>query len=378
MTSDSSAPTTPLRSPRLDWIDTARGVSIGLIVLMHTRVVLGGVGVPAEAVARVDDIAGHLRIPLFFAASGLFAARWATASWAELFRGRLALLIWVFVMWQPVVLAYKLAEWWLLRDELAEQWGWQVGQMLLSAVRPVGELWFLWALVVFLALAKLTARVPSVWRIGVPAAVSLVWVAIIEPELGADVSEALGAGWGGVAKYFVFFIVAAAFSTPIRAFYSAMPRWVAAAVVVGWVVLTVAAIDGDIRVEWVRPVLFALGAAAGFALGRLLEPMRVFRMLGRNTLPVYVAHLPIIVALVIVLHLLSAPAVLAQLPTVSVVVLASAAVAGALLMHRALVRTRAGRLLYAPPAWLQALGAGDGAAPAANGAPARAGRSDRG
>jgi uncharacterized membrane protein YcfT len=354
---------------RLDWVDAARGISIALIVLMHARLVLNGIGIDAGALTVVDDVAGHLRIPLFFAASGLLAARWATASWRELFRGRLSLLLWVFIVWQPVVLTYKLAEWWLLRDQLDERWAWQIGQLLLSPVRPVGELWFLWALCVFLVLSRLTGRVPVALRVGIPAAVSFVWTAFVEPELGSEIREVLGAGWGGVAKYYVFFVAAATFSGRIRALFSAVPRWVAALVFLGWLTLTILAIESGIEVRWVRFLLFAGGAAAGFALGRVLSPIAPLRALGRNTLPVYVAHLAIIVGTAVVLNALALAPVLDVAPVVAVAGVAVLAIILALLLHRALERTRAGRLMYAPPAWFRA--------PATSGVRPRTGRTRR-
>lgn len=342
--------------PRLDAVDAARAISILLVVLLHARIVLGGVGAHAGVVASIDDVAGHLRIPLFFAASGLFAARWASASWRELFGGRLAPLTWVFLAWQPAVLVYKLAESWLLHDEFADRWGWQVAQLLTSVARPVGELWFLWALAVFLVLAKLTVRVPLALRLGIPAAASYAWIAMVEPVLGRDVREGMGAGWDGVVKYFVFFLAAVVFSVRIRAFVAATPRWAAALVFAGWLALTIAVIQGGVPVPWVRWPLFVLGAVAGFALGRMLDPIRPLCALGRRTLPVYVAHLPIIVAIVVVLDAAGLRAIVVRAPSIAVVVLAGLATVGALALHRALVRTRSGGLLYAPPDWFAALG----------------------
>jgi uncharacterized membrane protein YcfT len=335
---------------RVEWIDAARGISIVLIVMLHARIVLSGVGVRSEILAQIDDVAGHLRLPLFFAASGLLAARWASARWPELVRGRLTPLIWVFLVWQPVVLAYKLAEWWLLRDDLDDRWAWQLGQALLSPVRPVGELWFLWALCVFLVLSRATARWPTWLRLGIPALASFSWMAFVEPVLGGEIAELLGAGPGGVVKYYVFFVAAATFATSLRSVVSATPRWVAALAVVVWAVGTHALLDSGLDVRWVRFALFATGAVAGLALGRVLDRVTPVRALGRRTLPIYVAHLAIIVAVVIVLHALDAISLLTPVAALTVVAVAALAIGGSLLLHRVLSGTRAGRLLYEPPA----------------------------
>lgn len=56
------------------------------------------------------EVFSTMRMPLFFAASGLFPAEWVRATWRELLAGKLALLIWVFMLWQAVVFVYKVAE----------------------------------------------------------------------------------------------------------------------------------------------------------------------------------------------------------------------------------------------------------------------------
>lgn len=83
-------------SPRLTWVDTARGISILLVVGLHATLWLGYLGEPPRWLVVFNEVAGFFRMPLFFAAAGLFAQKWMRASWRELFKGKLWLLIWVY------------------------------------------------------------------------------------------------------------------------------------------------------------------------------------------------------------------------------------------------------------------------------------------
>ena len=103
-------------------------------------------------------VSANLRMPMFFAVAGLFASKWLSKSWRDLGQGKLALLIWVFLMWQPVVFAYRLLSQWVL-DGLSWQYtAEQALRVLASPIRPNGELWFLWTLALFFVIGRLTTK----------------------------------------------------------------------------------------------------------------------------------------------------------------------------------------------------------------------------
>jgi uncharacterized membrane protein YcfT len=343
------------RDGRIGAIDAARGLSILFIVLLHARLVLHGVGIDSVVIARIDEVAGFARLPLFFAASGFLAAGWLERTWPDLARRRLLPLAWVFVVWQPVVFAYKLLEAWLVRGDVVQVWAGHGKDLLLSPLRPVGELWFLWALCVFGVLLRLTARIPAAIVVGTGALLSTAWWAIVEPELSRGFEEIVGIGPGAIARYFVVFAAAARFAPVVRALVLRTPVWASAAVVCTWIAGVAVATDAGLDLRWVRLPLVVGGALAGLLAGRLLATVGPLRALGRRTLPVYLAHLPVLVVLAAALAVTGAGPVLDGHTATPVTVAAAAlAVAAALALHRMLERTAAGRAMYAPPRALSA------------------------
>jgi uncharacterized membrane protein YcfT len=96
------APAGADRRARLQWVDAGRGISILLVVLYHSTNWLIVAGVHVEGWVEVNRALATLRMPLFFAISGLFAGKWLVASWADLWTTKLRLFIWVFLLWEVI------------------------------------------------------------------------------------------------------------------------------------------------------------------------------------------------------------------------------------------------------------------------------------
>ncbi len=345
--------TTPVRA-RIDWVDRARALSILMVVLLHARIELAFLGATSPTIEFIVNFASTMRMPLFFAASGLFAVSWVERrSWREVFSRKLMLLLWVFLIWQPVVFAYKVAEMLLLPEQPDNTLGTQLAKVALSPFRPNGELWFLWALALFFVLAKLTARTPIWIRVGIPALFSVVWMSVAS-SVPEGVLRIVGDGWEGALKYYVFFAAAVAFSPRILRFYNEARRTTLLGLLTVWLIVGGLTSLGIISMGFPggRFALCVLGVAGGFALARLLSGVPGLARIGSNTLPVYVAHIPIIVAGTVALFLLGAAPAIRNAAGVSIVLLTAVAVAGAWWVHRGLIRSRAGSLMYAPPARL--------------------------
>ncbi|WP_058595409.1 acyltransferase family protein [Microbacterium testaceum] len=345
--------TTPVRA-RIDWVDRARALSILMVVLLHARIELAFLGASSPTVEFIVNFASTMRMPLFFAASGLFAVSWVERrSWREVFSKKLILLLWVFLIWQPVVFAYKVAEMLFLPDQPDNTLGTQFAKVVLSPLRPNGELWFLWALALFFVLAKLTARAPIWVRVGLPALFSVVWMSVAS-SVPEGTLRIIGDGWEGALKYYVFFAAAVAFSPRILRFYNEARLTTLLVLLTAWVTVGGLTSLGIITMHFPggRFALCLLGVIGGFALARLLRGVPGLSRIGSNTLPIYVAHIPIIVACTVPLWLLGAAPAIRGAAGLSVLLLAAVAVAGAWWLHRGLIRTRAGSLMYAPPARL--------------------------
>ena len=90
---------------RLEWIDAVKGASILLIVFYHTIIfcldeeLLGSL-YSHKILTMLAMALVPLRVPLFFLVSGFLAASAINKrSWSEVFHGRIANILWIYLVW---------------------------------------------------------------------------------------------------------------------------------------------------------------------------------------------------------------------------------------------------------------------------------------
>jgi len=336
---------------RHDWIDAGRGLAIVLVVLVHARDWLQGIGLDLDGWSQVNDVAAGLRMPLFFAVSGLLGARWLAGDWRRLLSDKLTFLWWVYLAWQPLGLAAAaLADRFTGGDAAPLHLVLALGA---TVVRPRSELWFLWALAVYFVLLRAGARVPLRPQVVLAAVVAAVGFSDWVPEGNL--------GWSGVPKFYLFFLLGArcrpAFLRLAERLRQGTARsgvvvWTG---VVGWAGLAALAVLTHLdAVPGVGLAVRLLGLVSGTALATRLTGSRLLRHLGSRTLPIYLAHTPLIVVLVWGAYRLRVTGWPTGVRLVLPVLVAASAVALSLALHAMLCRTAPGRLLYAPPVALVA------------------------
>lgn len=326
------------RPGRIAWADTARGIAISLVALYHASNWLFGAGLPVDGWQEANLVLATLRMPLFFVVAGLFATKWLTASWGDLWRSKLVLFIWVFLVWE-VIGTFTLQLGLITKDQCCGVADSVLG-VLLSPVMPRFELWFIWALAIFFTVAKLTRRLdPRIQLVvaGIASAIALSgWVT---PNVG----------WSGVVKYYFFFLA----GLYLRSLVLRIGE-IRSLLVLGGIVLLWAGVSFSVwlfALTTVPGVYFLnalLGVVAGVAASRLLSRLRFLREIGTQTLPVYLAHTPIILVLSFLLWATPFDAAIDTIAVALPPVLAAVAIALALLLHARLVRTPL-RVLYEPP-----------------------------
>lgn len=334
-----SAPSRPAPAPaRLEWVDTGRGLAISLVALFHATSWIAGTGLDVGVWVDVNTVLSSLRMPLFFTLSGLFAAKWLTASWRDLVRTKVLLFAWVLLVWSVIGMVVQLAGLHIAGQPVNVVAG--ARGVLLALVNPPFELWFIWALALFFVLAKVTRGIRPVIQLLVAGALS---------AFGLTVWLTLTTGLTGSAKFYFFFLCGLYLRSSILAVASARAS-VLAVVVLAWAAVSTTLFVFDLRdfpgAYFVNGIL---GVVAGVAVSRALVWFRLLARLGGQTLPIYLAHTPIIIATASLLLLL--PSVVSALGAVSWVVpplVAALAVAGALGLHAA-CRRGILRFLYEPP-----------------------------
>lgn len=284
-------PARPSPRSRSRWADVAKGVCILLVVLWHVIMkhylridwhlawpIPGAWGV-------LGDQLLPLRMPVFFTISGMFAAAAAARPWSRVRRSRIATFGYLYVVWFALhTLVFSLVPDF---DTLAAH-SWAQALEYLT-VTPT-NLWYLLALVVYFVLAKVSLRLPT----------SLVLGAALLLSAAASAGWLDGPGNRGQLYQNLFFFLAGLRLAPH------VHRWAAVAGL-RLLALCATAYAGGLLLmhalgakQWfgVWPALCTLAVLTGIAgavqLARIPRLSGGLAALGRNTLPIYVMHLPLL------------------------------------------------------------------------------------
>ncbi len=273
--------------PRIDWVDAGRGLAILLVALFHATNWLDAAGLQVQFWTDLNLVISAIRLPMFFTLSGLFAGKWIQSSWHQLWSVKLSLFVWVYTLWS-VIATFTF----MIGMHLQGAQGNYLTQFrrtvqLLWA--PRFELWFVWALALMFVLLRLLRRVPPLAQLALTGVVSV---------LALSFEFDWNTGWEGLAKYFFFFLL----GTYARQGYF---RWAEdSRAWLGW--LTVLGAGGlatagrlfgwSLTVPGYYFAVCCAGALAGIRLSVWLARLRFLAGIGRQTLPIYLTHTSLIIA----------------------------------------------------------------------------------
>ena len=320
-----------------------------LVVLWHvSRKHYDGLPwVPTEveqAWLAINLVLQPVRVPLFFAISGLLAAGSVARPWRDVLRPRILTSWWTYLVWLLLGTAF-----FAVGPPLSTSTPDGVAGLLRATVLGGANVWYLHALATYFILTRAAARRPLWVPLG--AAVVLAVVADLP-----GVVPGQGNNYEAVLRNLVFFLVPALWPGPLAALV-ARARWrTALPAAGGFLALSTAlVVHGSAWSPGVRVLLGALGVGAGLLLAVVAARARpaaaaLVGRLGRRTLPVYVLHLPLLALLQAGVGALPDPrGVGTGLLAAAYPLLAVAALtAGALAVHRALLAARLGVLFRLP------------------------------
>lgn len=275
---------------RLDWIDTARGTAITLVVAGHCLRGLHSAGLISDPAAyqRADSLIYMFHMHVFFVLSGMFLLRQAARCEPARMAGHLARRLLVpLALWTYIFLGLKA----LAGASVNAPGGFD--SLLRLPLPPVAHLWFLWALFLgMLALGLTLARVPGLRHL--PAA----WFAAAAAALLFWASMPLTPGlrpWlGEFLRYLPFLALGAGLSL--------FPRWVSGPALPLPVSLLVFAAAAAIHLRFenslVMSALLSGTAALAFLQAvkwlasqpRMAAVQAPLQQLGRYSMAVFLAH----------------------------------------------------------------------------------------
>ncbi|MDJ1159537.1 acyltransferase family protein [Chelatococcus sp. SYSU_G07232] len=270
---------------RVAWVDTAKGLCIILVVMMHSTLGLG------EAVGRegwlhtVVAFAKPFRMPDFFLVSGLFLGRVIDRDWRSYGDRRVVHFLYFYLLWFLIQFAFK--GWGLAGGDPAEL----LRQFALGFVEPLGTLWFVYLLAIFSVATKLLRRVPPFALLGLAAALQTMPV---------------HTGWTVVDEFaarYVYFLVGYLLAPAIFAFaarvatrpLATLAGLAAWALANGILALTPAGLTGYPTLASLPLVSLALGLAGAGAIVAAASLLartalaRPFRYCGEHSIAIYLA-----------------------------------------------------------------------------------------
>jgi len=332
---------------RIRWIDASRGLAIVGVVLLHASHWLAAVGVHSTA---AEWVIARLVVPLpvLFLVSGVVARR--SLDDPAAFRRRLTTLAWLFVLWQPVVLGYRvLGDAALGRDvDIAGE----LLRTVVAPIRPNGELWYLWALAIHLLVARWTRHLPTVPVVAAAAVLFVGWGGFGSVLLGDVAWHVLGPGLQGLPQFLLFTLVGARMSPrTLDRIRTASPitagLWVAV-----WLAVGEAAWRTPLALQPLfGPVQIAVGTIATILLARQLAGRRWsgwLDALGRRSLAPYLGHTAVIVAMMAGAVAAGATSMLRATPEIALLGAVALGTVVPLLFERT-CRTAPTRVLFAAP-----------------------------
>ena len=320
---------------RINWIDQARGLSIILVVIMHSTLgVEKAMGVEGW-MHHVVAYATPFRIPAFFLISGLLLATALRKPLGEFLDKRVVTLLYLYVVWLTIQFGFKAPG--------------MIGEMgasgtlfayLKGFVQPFGTLWFIYVLPIFFVISRATMHLPKLAVLGVGL------IANLAP---------IHTGWlviDGSASFFFFFYLGHVAAPHIQN----LVDWVMENSKVALLGLIAWAIGHGLLLGYAAMpnihVAFALAGATALitiaALLRYLPGMDLLRWIGRNTIVVYLGFfLPMAIARTVLIKV----GIIGDVGTISMLTSVSA-ILGAIIMYVVADKLRLAQFFYRKPAFV--------------------------
>lgn len=289
MPTSTLAPKKPDRSVGLD---IAKGISILLVVAMHSTLgvgeALGHKGFMHELVAFTKPF----RMPDFFFISGILAASTLQRDWRWFLDRKIIHFAYFYLLWLLILLMAK-APSLGLTDPSRFAWAY-----LGALIEPFSTLWFIFVLPFFFLFARWTMRLPAWLVLGAAGALHV--LAAASPEGGIYAMSSRLTGWFAIdsfSLFLVYFALGARFSEFwLRglASFGARPDFLVLGIV-GWLTCHIAGLSlGLTEIPGLTLVFGSLGALAVLGFSTLLAQGKAFQWLaaiGRESLAIYVAFL---------------------------------------------------------------------------------------
>ena len=333
---------------RLSWIDTAKGISIILVVMMYSAYSVGEDTGSISYLNYVIGFATPFRMPEFFLISGLFLSQVIARPWARFTDRRAVHYFYFYALWVVIHIGTKTVLGGLNPLD-------SLGEIATSIIAPYGVLWFIYMLGVFSIAAKILWDLRIAHWVALPLALGLQMLTV---ETGFYALNQF-------AEYFVYFYLGYAAAPHIFKFIAWIENHkpVALASLAAWALINGALVFSpgfeilpvhmEMGLAAFPGLHFALAVAGAMAIlvaSALLAPfasMNWLTWIGAHSIVIYLAFaLPMSIIRVGLLKL----GLISDVHVLSTVVFV-ASIISPVVLYFAIQFTGWGKFLFTRPAW---------------------------
>ncbi len=340
-----------MNKDRINWIDCAKGISIILVVIMHSGLGIELVGGTPDWMNRVILMLQPVRMPLFFTLSGLFFAKALTSSWRDIINSKLLHFTYFYAIWLVIQSALR----------SSGNIGSFTEYFLSNIIEPTTTLWFIYMLGLFFAITRLMAWFNAVTIIILAATLNLASISV-----GALLIDKFALYW----VYFVVGVYAAPFILIGAKRYATRPAssiiWLCIFIVLANVAIELGMIrtgkhiDSTFLLQYVnstsRMLLSWVGVGAFIAVISAYSHRYANTFLhycGQNSLQIFLAFFLFKTPFQ---HILKAIGLVQFAPNISLILLACISILGPLYMNHIIMNWRPARyiqFLFVRPKWVR-------------------------
>ena len=268
-------------TPRIDWIDCAKGLCIIMVVMMHSTLGVEDAAGKEGFMHAFVAFARPFRMPDFFLISGLFVANVIDRDWRTYLDRKVLHFAYFYFLWVTIQFAFK-----------APGFSGEIGAANVallyaqSFIEPFGTLWFIYLLPIFFVVTKLLRNIPKVTP-------PMIWGAAAVLEM-----THLNTGWtvpDEFAARFVYFYTGYLMAKHVFAFAELVERHKIFALIglEAWAVVNSALIYSGLSTLPVFSLALGFaGALAVITVAVLISRMPSFepiRFCGENSIVIYLA-----------------------------------------------------------------------------------------
>lgn len=296
--------------PRHDWIDLMRGTAVVLVIVMHSQY---AISIRYEGLWSwlpiLSEYLAPFRMPVLMFLSGLMLVRSLNKGGKRFFVGKLKNIVHPYVVWTMVAVVLYYVRWVVAEDPMPES-------LFPLILHPYNYLWFLYCLIIYYVSAYFIFRLPGAWPPVIAAVFYLAYYAftshwfpqwLLIPDEGRLIGQ-VPALPAKVVTYALFFMLGGWLGENLDRFAARLAKFNLAIV---WGLAVLCLLGFMLPLEPISPTYILISLASLIPLMRLAmlswlqRNTLALQWCGRNSIVLYVAHIPILLVTINVVYRLA-------------------------------------------------------------------------